>query len=202
MKDGIAFFDFDGTITSKDTMFELIKYRKGKLSFYLGLIQLSPWLIAMKLRLLSNTGAKEKLLSYFFHGTPHSDFQNACNLFIQEKLPNLVRPEALQEIAMHKKNKITVVVVSASAENWISGWCDQHQILCIGTKLEIRDGVITGKIDGKNCNGIEKVRRIKERYPLHEFKSIWAYGDTKGDKPMLSLAAFPNYKPFRKKPPL
>lgn len=197
MKNSIAFFDFDGTITFKDTLFEIIKYQKGKRAMYLGLVKLSPWLIAMKIRIISNAATKERLLTYFFKGTPLQDFQRECDAFIAKRLPQLIRPAALQEISKHKQNNTTVVIVTASAENWIAGWCRQNDIKCIATRLEVRDEKITGKIHGKNCNGIEKANRIKALFQLGEYKTILAYGDTKGDKPMLSLAAFAYYKPFR-----
>ena len=197
MKSSIAFFDFDGTITYKDTLFEIIKYQKGKRALYVGLTKLSPWLIAMKLRIISNAATKEKVLAFFFKDTPLQDFQRKCDEFIATKLPLLIRPDALKEINKHKQNNATVVIVTASAENWIAGWFRQKHIECIGTKLEIKDGKITGNIDGKNCNGIEKVNRIKALFQLDAYETILAYGDTKGDKPMLSLAAFAYYKPFK-----
>lgn len=197
MKSSIAFFDFDGTITYKDTLFEIIKYQKGKRALYAGLIKLSPWLIAMKLHIISKAAAKEKVLTSFFKDTTLQDFQRKCDEFIATKLPQLIRPGALKEINKHKQNNTTVVIVTASAENWVAGWCRQNHIKCIATKLEIRDEKITGRIDGKNCNGIEKVNRIKALFQLDAYETILAYGDTEGDKPMLSLAAFAYYKPFR-----
>ena len=197
MKKSIAFFDFDGTITYKDTLFEIIKYQKGGLALYLGLIKLSPWLIAMKLQIISNEIAKQKLLTHFFKDIQLADFQKKCNVFIAQKLPHLIRPRALQQIKEHLQNNTIVAVVSASAENWIEGWCRQNNIICIATKLEIREGKITGKIEGKNCHGLEKINRIKAHFRLDEYETISAYGDTKGDKPMLSLATFAHYKPFR-----
>ena len=197
MKKSIAFFDFDGTITYKDTLFEIIKYQKGGLALYLGLIKLSPWLIAMKLQIISNEIAKQKLLTHFFKDIQLADFQKKCNVFIAQKLPHLIRPRALQQIKEHLQNNTIVAVVSDSAENWIEGWCRQNNIICIATKLEIREGKLTGKIEGKNCHGLEKINRIKAHFPLDEYETISAYGDTKGDKPMLSLATFAHYKPFR-----
>lgn len=199
MKKSIAFFDFDGTITYKDTLFEIIKYQKGSLALYIGLLKLSPWLIAFKLQLISNDKAKQKLLTHFFKDTQLADFQNKCDAFIAEKLPGLIRHQALQQIKEHLQNNTLVVVVSASALNWVEGWCRQNNIICIATKLEVREGKLTGKIEGKNCHGAEKVNRIKAHFILDAYETISAYGDTKGDKPMLSLATFAHYKPFRRK---
>jgi phosphatidylglycerophosphatase C len=64
----IAFFDFDGTITTKDTLAELLKFQKGKFKYYVGLVFLSPALILYKLGLISNHRAKEILLEFFFKG--------------------------------------------------------------------------------------------------------------------------------------
>lgn len=58
----------------------------------------------------------------------------------------------------------------------------------ISTKLEIRDGFITGKLSTKNCYGIENVNRMKENYDLNKFDYIFAYRDSSGDnKEMLSI---------------
>jgi phosphatidylglycerophosphatase C len=63
--------------------------------------------------------------------------------------------------------------------------------------LEVKNGVVTGKIDGKNCNGKEKAKRIKQAINLNEYDSIYAYGDSAGDKQMLALATYTYYKNFK-----
>ena len=196
-KKAIAFFDFDGTITFKDTLLEIIKFQSGRVGLYKGFLTISPWLLAMKLKLVTNQAAKERLLSYFFKGMPAEDFQTLCDRFSKECLPALLRPAALQEIERLKKEETTVVIVSASPENWISGWCNENGLACIATRLEATGNILTGRIAGKNCHGVEKVRRIRESFDLSAYKDIFCFGDTKGDKPMLSLATFAYYKPFR-----
>ena len=47
-----------------------------------------------------------------------------------------------------------------------------------------------------NCYGIEKVNRIKEEYDLDEFKNIYVYGNSKGDREMLNLGTHKFYKYF------
>jgi phosphatidylglycerophosphatase C len=193
----IAFFDFDGTITTHDTMLELIKFYKGSKAYYLGMIQLSPYLIALKLGLVSATKAKEKMLTHFFNDTNVDVFNEKCRQFIETVLPALIRPAAINKIKEHLAKHHEVVIVSASAENWISQWCVQNGIKCIATKLEILNNKITGKLNGNNCNSDEKANRIKKEYDLSAYSEIYCYGDTKGDKPMLALASFAFYKPFR-----
>ena len=90
-----------------------------------------------------------------------------------------------------------VVIVSASAENWLQQWCSVHQLQLMGTRLEIKNDLVTGKIENLNCHGKEKVNRINAAFDLSQYSEIYCYGDTKGDKPMLELATFSFYKPFR-----
>jgi len=197
VKKGIAFFDFDGTVTTKDTLLEFIKYSRGTLPFYAGFLLKSPYLAAYKLKLIPNQTAKEKVLTYFFKGMPLDEFQLKCEGFALEILPGLLRKSALEEIRELQQKGIDVVIVSASPENWIRQWASSIHASLIATRLELKDGKLTGNILDKNCYGEEKVRRIKEVYHLNEYQDIYAYGDSSGDKPMLSLAKYPHYKPFR-----
>ncbi len=223
----IAFFDFDGTITTKDTLLEFIKFSKGNFLFGIGFLLTSPWLVAFKLKLISNQRAKEKVLTFFFRKCFLSRWQQDCDRFSADRLPQLIRPKALQEIGRLREKGATVVIVSASPENWIRGWAKEMGAALIATKMETRPAVgtnaasgvdadraatnatgggegrggeerrLTGKIEGINCHGREKVRRIEELYPLAEYDEIYTYGDSSGDKPMLRLGTVSFYKPFR-----
>jgi HAD superfamily hydrolase (TIGR01490 family) len=193
----IAFFDFDGTITRKDTMLELAKYHKGNLHYLLGMLRIAPWMIALKCKLISATTAKEKFLSTFFGGMPEDDFNDLCKSFSTKKLPALIRPDALEKLQAHLNQGDKVVVVSASAENWLTYWCNQLQIPFLATRLDIdAQNRITGKLSSPNCNGEEKVTRIKAAFDPGQFENIFAYGDSNGDKPMLSLASHPFFRTF------
>jgi phosphatidylglycerophosphatase C len=197
MKKRIAFFDFDGTITTKDTLLEIIKYQKGMARFYMGFLLNAPFLIAYKLKIISNQRAKERMLTHFFSGMPVAAFQEKCDAFADTVLPSLIRKKALTEIEKLKTLGAEVVIVSASAENWIQNWCKKHDLQLIATRLQQKDNKLGGRIEGLNCYGEEKVRRIREQFPLTDYQEILCYGDTSGDKPMLALGTVRFYKPFR-----
>lgn len=196
MSKGIAFFDFDGTITTRDTLLEFIKFAKGKRAFYSGFLYNIFYLLAFKIKLISNQEAKEKVLSYFFKDMDLIEFDKLSEAFSKKKLPSIIRHGAEKEITRLQQENFVIVIVSASPENWIRHWCKDRNLILISSELEIRNGKITGKISGKNCHGEEKVRRILEKYVLEEYDEIYAYGDTKGDLPMLGLATKPFYQPF------
>ena len=193
----IAFFDFDGTITTKDTLFEIIKHQKGKAKFFTGILLHSPVLIGLKIKLITNQRAKELILKYFFKGNELSFFQQRCDDFATMLLPSIIRPGALEEIKKLKDANFDIVIVSASAENWIRKWADLIGLGLLATQLETVDGKLTGNLSGPNCNGAEKEIKIRSAYDLSKFDQIYCYGDSNGDKQMLALGTKTFYKPFR-----
>jgi phosphatidylglycerophosphatase C len=196
VKKEIAFFDFDGTVTTKDTLLEFIKFTSGNFQFYLGFLINLPYLIAYKIQLISNHSAKEKILRFFFKDTPLEVFTEYCRIFSNNILPQLIRPKAIEEIESLKRRSVTIVVVSASPENWIEEWAAKYKLELLASKLEVKNNKLTGKLLGKNCHGPEKVNRICESYDLSNYTIVAAYGDSHGDKPMLQLAKNSFYKPF------
>lgn len=196
MKPNLALFDFDGTITSKDTLFELIKFAKGNFEFYGFIILVSPWLVLLKLGVLSAQQTKEKLLRMSIGGLTIKQFTALCESFCSTQLPLILRNEAMQAIEKHISNGDKVVIVSASPAGWIEPWARLKNVEVIGTHLQIVDGLVTGNILGLNCNGSEKATRIKKQFNLSDFNKIYAYGDTQGDREMLALADFSFYRKF------
>ena len=89
-----------------------------------------------------------------------------------------------------------MAIVSASPEHWIEAWAKNYGMEVVSTKLRFVNDRFEA-IDGINCNGEEKVRRIKQAFNLEEYDKVIAFGDTKGDHPMLALADEKHYKPFR-----
>ena len=193
----LVLIDFDGTITTRDTLIEFVRFYRGKKAYWTGMLKLAPILGLFLFKLIPNWRAKQFFLSHHFKGESINDFNARCRDFSTQVLPALVRPPAVKAIEQYRRENATVAVVSASAENWVKPWCDQHGIICLATKLEVKDGSITGKISGRNCYGDEKVCRIRADFDLSSFQNIIAYGDSSGDKGMLELAHQQHYKPWR-----
>ncbi len=190
----IAFFDFDGTITFKDSLMDFIIYSAGFRKFISGFILLIPALVMYKLKILPNWRAKERVFEQFFSGWSYSEFDKVASDYSNNRLDKIVRESAIKKIDEHRSKGDTVVVVSASIEEWVKPWCLGHGIHFICTHLEISNGSITGKLSGRNCYGEEKVRRIKDEYDLSKYENIYAYGDSAGDLDMLSIANIAYYK--------
>lgn len=193
----LALFDFDGTITKNDTLFDFTRFSVNRLTFVSGMIVLFIPMLLQKIGLLSSHKTKEIFLTFFFKDIASETFTTLCNHFAKERLPNYIRREALNSICFHKKQGDIVVIVSASPENWIKPWAELYGIQVIATKLQSVNNRITGKIVGANCNGMEKVNRIKLEINLSDYNEIIAYGDSPGDRDMLGLAQKRYFKPFQ-----
>lgn len=157
---------------------------------------LSPVMAAYLLKLLPNWRAKEIVLTWFFKDISITHFNKKCISFSEFVIPTLLRQKGIETLKRYQVDS-QIVIVSASAENWIAPWCRIHKIDCIATILEVKENKLTGKIKGKNCFGIEKVNRIKKRINLSKYSSIIGYGDSIGDAEMLKVATKAYYKPFR-----
>lgn len=193
----LVLFDFDGTITTKDTLIEFVRFYRGPRKYLESMITLSPILGLYALKMIPNWKAKQYFLSRHFRGENIDVFNSRCREFSTNILPSLIRPKALTAIKSYREQNVTMAVVSASAENWVGPFCEEQGLICLATKLEVRDKVITGKLHGKNCYGDEKVCRIKEQFDLSSFREIIAYGDSSGDREMLAIAHQAYYKPWR-----
>lgn len=178
-------FDFDGTLTKRDSLIEFIRFARGNWAFILGFLQYLPLLILMKLRLYPNYKAKQKVFAHFFEGMAIEEFDSLCQRFAQEKQGMLNR-WMVGNLKKALKDGDEVVIVSASIDNWVQPFFPEVKVL--GTKIEVVDGIITGKFLTKNCYGKEKVNRIMEEYPERRSYRLVAYGDSRGDKEMLAFA--------------
>ncbi|ELR73346.1 Phosphoserine phosphatase [Fulvivirga imtechensis AK7] len=192
----LALFDFDGTLTTRDTLLEFIKFYRGTFRFYLGFLILSPLLILYKLKIIPNWKAKEYTLQYFFKGESLETFNQKAHSFALNRIPAMLRKKAMDKLQWHLKNGHEVAVVSASAVNWIKPWVEKLNIGLIATELEVKNGLLTGRISGKNCYGNEKVTRVCAKLVIDDFTEIYAYGDSSGDKELLDLATHPFYRSF------
>ena len=187
-------FDFDGTLTTKDTLIEFIRYAKGSMALGLGFLRYAHLLVLMKLGLYPNYKAKQKVFAHFFKDTTLDDFNALCKAFATSS-SHLLRPNAIEAIDQAIKEGSEVLIVSASIDNWVQPFFPQVKVL--GTQIEVIEGKLTGRFLSKNCYGQEKVNRILSLYPNRQDYHLTAYGDSRGDKEMLAFADESYFKPFR-----
>ena len=193
----LAIFDFDGTITHRDGFIPFMFFTHGIFKTIFKSVLVSPVLLLYVIKILPNWKAKEMVFACFYKEWPEAKFNQLASEYALKLLPLIVRTSASARLQWHKEHGHKIVIVSASFENYLEVWCRKEGFDCIATKIEIRDQKLTGKFASPNCYGEEKIRRIKEKYQLNDFEYIYAYGDSRGDLPLKTIANEFQYKPFR-----
>lgn len=194
MKRKVAVFDFDGTLTTKDTLLEFIKFACGKPSFYWGIFLHIPIFILMKMNMYPNWKAKERFFSHFFKGVLYDWFKEKGEAF-SDVIEKFIKYETQENLIHHLERGDSVYVVSASVEEWVRPWCKKRgAVSVLSTKAEVDDkGKLTGCFLNRNCYGQEKVNRLLEVEPNRDEYFLYAYGDSRGDKEMIEFADYGKY---------
>lgn len=198
--ESVAVFDFDGTITRRDSLVAFLMTAVPSSRFFAKAVTLTPQVIAYRLRVRPGSRLKEDVLKRFFAGMPAECFAQLAQRFAEREVPRLVRPAALDRLRWHICEKHRVVITTASLEAYVRPWAVRNGIESVlGTRLEIdARGLLTGRIDGLNCYGAEKVARLQGLLGDGLSRStVYAYGDSKGDRELLRLATYASYRPFR-----
>ena len=190
----LALFDFDGTITTRETMPDFVRRSVSKPRLVLGQLLLAPLVIGYKSGLVSGTVIRRVLVRFAYSGSSVARLKADGAEFARDVLPATLRPEMMQRIAWHKEQGHKVVVVSGGLDVYLQPWCREHELELVCSTLEEQEGVLTGRYLGKQCVLAEKAQRVRERYDLNLAEVIYAYGDTPEDKELLGMAHHRYYR--------
>lgn len=195
-KTALALFDFDGTISSKDSFVEFMKFTHGKRVFALrmamGFLTFAGW----KLGLVKSHFTKVKALRSFYKGWTEERMMDARKRFTKEVLSHILFPKAIERINWHKEQGHRIIVVTASCDAWLGDWTHQMGLELLCTEMELKNGIYTGELSKPNCRGKEKVNRINQHLNLDDHSEVYAYGNDHGDNQMLAIADHPHFREF------
>jgi HAD superfamily hydrolase (TIGR01490 family) len=196
----VAVFDFDGTITDRDATIAFCFAVVPPARLVMGLARRAPLLAGYVLGLVARERAKESLLTAFFRGVERSRLREAAADWAARDLPDLVRPAAMARVRWHQAHGHRVVLCSASLDLFLEPWARStgiHDVLA--TRLETIDGRLTGRLEGRNCYGEEKLARLRRLVGDLADVDLYAYGDSRGDRELLAAARHAVYRPFRER---
>lgn len=186
-------FDFDGTITTRDTLPMFISHVFGLPRMLLGFALNLHWIFLMRLGLYDNGKTKQRVFSHFFRGMAVERFNAHCSSFAAAN-KDLFRPAMSVLLKRLRDERADVVVVSASVVNWVRPFFPDPTVTVVGTEVEVIGGRLTGSFSTPNCYGAEKVRRLLGVRPNRPSYRLVAYGDSRGDRELLSLADVAYYR--------
>lgn len=183
----LYFFDFDGTLTYKDTMFLYLKfYNSAKFNFQF--LKHIPLFILLKLKLANAEKVKKSFISSILKGQSKTKIEEKSQQFFEKYYPEIIRENAIEFIKNIDREHTESYLVTASLDIWVKPFAEKFKMNLLATRAEFKNEIFTGNFVGNNCNGGEKVHRIKEALQGKKFDKTIAFGDTSGDKEMLEWA--------------
>ncbi len=193
-------FDFDGTLTVRDSFTAFLAWRAGSLRWLLGLVKLTPSILAYAFH-RDRGRLKGSFVREFLGGQSVDSVEAAARQFAQDHAQSLFRPDAVATWRRWRNAGAKIVIVTASPEILIAPFArGLGADLLIGSRLVVDpNGKIRGPLEGANCRAAEKVKRLREVFG-EDVHLTAAYGDTGGDKDMLKIADERGYRVFTGKP--
>lgn len=194
----IAVFDFDHTLTDRDSLTPFLFYVQGFWKTIGYLIVLVPSFLGYLIGLVSRQSIKEKILTRFIGDHSFTDIQALGKTYADQQLDRYLKPEALKRFTWHQAQGHRCLLVSASLELYLKPWAKRHGFEeVIASRLELTaTGYVTGRLVGLNCWGAEKERRLLAYLDSREQVQLYVYGDSCGDREILALADYPFYRRF------
>jgi phosphatidylglycerophosphatase C len=192
----VVAFDFDGTLTIRDSYTAFLKWRAGPRRYVRGMIRLAPAALAYLFH--SDRGRiKAAATREFLRGVPRQTLEADARTFAEKFSRSLLRPDAVATWKRWRGEHVRLVIVTASPEMIVAPFArGLGADALIGTELafDAQDRV-TGGFATPNCRGPEKVVRLKAAFgPEVELRA--AYGDTGGDREMIAAAEIKGYRVF------
>ncbi len=196
----VVAFDFDGTLTTRDSFSSFLKWRAGRRGWLIGCLRLAPAALAYVFH-RDRGRIKAAAVRQFLKGVTRTRLEADARAFAEKYSRSLLRPDAVLTWKRWRNEPVQLGIVTASPEIVVAPFArGLGADYLIGTTLAFdgQDRVIGG-YTSPNCRGPEKVVRLKQAFgPDFELRA--AYGDTTGDREMIALAKISGYKVFKGKP--
>jgi phosphatidylglycerophosphatase C len=180
----------------KDSLVPFLCFLCGTWKTYLSLLLLFPHFVKYLFNFASRQETKEAILSNLIKGMDYSFVKEQGIIFASNAIPKMLNPPIMARLKWHQAQGHQCYIVSAGLDFYIVPWGEQNQIVAtLASKCAIdSSGKLTGRLQGLNCWGQEKVRRLQELLHDREDYLIYAYGDSEGDLDLLAYADFPAYQ--------
>lgn len=193
----IAAFDFDGTLTERDTLLPFLVHVCGAQRVARAVGQVAPVAARARLGRLEaelhhRDAVKERLLAALLAGRTASWLADAGADYART-LPARLRPPLAAQVAWHRNAGHELVIVSASLGAYLRPFAEAegfHHVIAVELEVDPH-GVLTGALDGPNVRGPEKAVRLRRWLDGDEPDLLWAYGNSSGDRELLAMADVP-----------
>lgn len=184
----IALFDIDKTLIPYDSFLKwitlILKRKKSGFWRLPGLLLSGITAFSTPQKL---TRYKEKWLS-LADGLTKDEIAELSERFVKECIIPDLKPGVEEKIKQYKDSGYTIIFATASFEVYFRYLAEYFNVdYFFGTQVQNYDG--KWRINGENCKGQEKIRRILEKLPENEIDKAESVGfsDSMSDYPFSRL---------------
>ena len=189
----LALFDFDGTLTTRETFPDFLRYAVARPRLLVGGVLLAPVVFGYRRGWVAGNPTRSSIVQVGLRGVDAARLRTQGKAFARDVLPGVARPEAMERLSWHRERGDRVVVVSGGLDVYLAPWCAAQGVELACSMLAERGGRITGYA-GAQCVGEEKVRRVRALCDPQAYGAVHAYGDTHEDLAMLAMAHHRTYR--------
>ena len=128
----------------------------------------------------------------FIDGLEEANMEKLVKNFYRDRLKNIIYDDAIAMMRKLKSEGCKIYLISASPEFYLKELYSLKIVdKIIGTRYRCEGGIHSRTLEGLNCKGEEKVRRLMEELKKDnievDFKNSYMFSDSLSDKPLLDL---------------
>jgi phosphatidylglycerophosphatase C len=190
----IAAFDFDGTLSRRDTLVPFLAQASGRSRFVGAVSRLGISGARRNVDLRDRDGLKEALLADLFTGREEEELRHLGARYARDLLSDQLRPDVLTRLEDHRRAGHELLFVSASLVYYLDPLAELLGVNAVlAVEPEVRDGRLTGALARPNVRAEQKALRLREWMgePEHgplEGVELWGYGNSSGDHALLAMS--------------
>jgi phosphatidylglycerophosphatase C len=181
----LVFFDFDGTLTTRDTIwpFGIFLVQRAHGNSYAKTIRLLFLLAGLKIRALSNHQFKERFCRLLLRGRSEQEIHGLAKLFADSVVGGILNRQLVDALHQHQASGDDVYLLSSNFSLVLRPWQEAWALGgVIATDAETENGRFTGRIVGRACDGREKLARALAVFGREPLEQATAYGDSHSDR--------------------
>lgn len=137
-----------------------LRFAFGNRVFVRRMVRMAGPSLAYLCRRIDRDDLKARLIATFLTDVPVHVLEERALAYQNRFWETLMRPHALTAVADQVSSGSTVTICSASPSLLLRPFAEKLGVHLIATELEVVDGVLTGRIVGRNCRRDEKVCRL------------------------------------------